>query len=352
MIARIRSAEVAGGNSAPGRRPNDPGLITSARQNHASHAAETTNTPSVNASSKPEPSAEDACALAAPGRPTIRAMASILDEIVAHKGLEVAERKALSTPADLERSASEQPEPRGFVRSLTAPLGDLRASIIAEIKRRSPSAGWIRESYRPGADGSDAFAPEGIARRYHEAGARAISCLTDEKYFGGDLSYLERVRSAMPLPVLRKDFMIDPWQILESRAAGADAILLIAECLTDHEITQMLDLTLQLGMDALVESHDHQNLLRCVALTRDVPPARVLLGVNNRDLRVMKTDLGHTLRMKDQVPDPGCLVSESGIRTSKDLDRLGEGGVRIALVGEHLMAQNDPGAALSVLLGI
>ena len=156
-------------------------------------------------------------------------MGSILDEIVETKKREVTERKALRSLAELERAAADADEPRGFVRSLTAPLGDLKAAIIAEVKRKSPSAGWIREEYRPGADGSDAFGPEDIARRYHQAGARAISCLTDEPYFAGRLSFLDRVRGAIPLPVLRKDFMVDPWQVAESRAAGADAVLLIAE---------------------------------------------------------------------------------------------------------------------------
>jgi len=279
-------------------------------------------------------------------------MASILDEIVAHKRFEVADRRVVRPSKELEHLAREMPSARGFVRSLTTPLDGQRAAIIAEVKRQSPSAGWIRAEYKPRADGSDAFDPGDIARRYHLAGARAISCLTDERYFGGQLSFLESVRSAMPLPVLRKDFMIDPWQILESRASGADAILLIAECLTDRAIAEMLALSIDLGMDVLVESHDLENLRRSIELTRRAPAGRVLLGVNNRDLRIMKTDLAHTLRVASEVPDPGLLVSESGIRTGADLDRLAEGGVRIALVGEHLMAQPDPGVALSSMLGV
>lgn len=280
------------------------------------------------------------------------AMASILDEIVASKRAEVAQGRARRPEAALEREAREREPTRGFVRALTEPLICIRAAVIAEIKRKSPSAGWIREEYRPRADGSDDFAPEDIARRYHGAGARAISCLTDGPYFGGDLSYLDRVRAAVPLPVLRKDFMVDPWQILESRAAGADAVLLIAECLTDAEIASMLAQALDLGMDALVESHDAENFRRCAALTRGCPAGRVLLGVNNRDLRVMRVDLDHTLRMVREVPGCGAVVSESGIRTADDLGRLASGGVRMALVGEHLMAQSDPGAALSALIAV
>lgn len=352
MSAKQTSESVAGGGSAPGRRSNDPGRMTSFFQNQKRAAGARTNAAIVMTSSSEDRLVAELCALATPGRPTIKAMGNILDEIVDSKKREVAERRALRSRGDLERASSAATEPRGFVRSLTAPLGDLRAAIIAEVKRQSPSAGWIRDEYKPRADGSDAFDPGDIARRYHRAGARAISCLTDERYFGGHLSYLERVRSAVPLPVLRKDFMIDPWQILESRASGADAILLIAECLSDRSIAEMLALSIDLGMDVLVESHDLANLRRCVELTRSAPAGRVLLGVNNRDLRIMKTDLAHTLNVASEVPDPGLLVSESGIRTGADLNRLAEGGVRIALVGEHLMAQPDPGAALSAMLGV
>lgn len=279
-------------------------------------------------------------------------MGNILDEIVETKKREVAERKALRSRIELNSLAADASQPRGFVRALTAPLEGQSASIIAEIKRKSPSAGWIREEYKPAADGSDSFELEDIARRYHRAGARAISCLTDEPYFAGKLEYLGRVRDAVPLPVLRKDFLIDPYQVSESRAFGADAVLLIAECLSDDRLAELLAIAIELGMDVLVESHDRENLARSIALTRDCPEGRVLLGINNRDLRIMKTDLDHTLRMTADVPDPGLLVSESGIRTPADLAHLGRAGVRIALVGEHLMAQPDPGMALSVLLGV
>ena len=326
--------------------------MTSLFQNQKRAAGARTSAAIVKTSSRDDRLVPELCAQAALGRPTIRAMGNILDEIVESKKREVAERRVFRSQSDLERAASAASEPRGFVRSLTAPLDGLKAAIIAEVKRQSPSAGWIREEYKPRADGSDAFDPGDIARRYHRAGARAISCLTDEHYFGGHLSFLERVRSAVPLPVLRKDFMIDPWQILESRASGADAILLIAECLTDRAISELLALSIDLGMDVLVESHDLTNLRRSIELTRSAPAGRVLLGVNNRDLRIMKTDLAHTLRVASEVPDPGLLVSESGIRTGEDLDRLAEGGVRIALIGEHLMAQPDPGAALSSMLGV
>ena len=254
----------------------------------------------------------------------------------------------LTPLADVETKARREPPPRDFVGSLLAPLGDLRAAVIAEIKRKSPSAGWIRPEYEPRE--SDGFAPEDIARQYHGAGARAISCLTDEKYFAGHLSYLERVRDAVPLPVLRKDFTVDLWQIYESRAHGADAVLLIAECLTDNQIGEMIELSVDLGMSVLLESHDRANLGRSVSLAGATHPDRVLIGINNRDLRVMRVDLGHTIGLVGEVPNPRMLVSESGIGTPDDLDRLADAGVRIALVGERLMATESPGEALKRLV--
>ncbi|RNC82975.1 MAG: indole-3-glycerol-phosphate synthase [Phycisphaera sp.] len=276
-------------------------------------------------------------------------MATILDEIIEFKKLEVAERMSRVPLSEVEARARQVPPTRDFVGSLLAPLGDLKAAVIAEIKRKSPSAGWIRPEYEPRE--SDGFAPEDIARQYHDAGARAISCLTDEKYFAGHLGYLERVRGAVSLPVLRKDFTVDVWQIFESRAHGADAVLLIAECLTDSQISEMIALSVELGMDVLLESHDRANLERSVLLGGATHPDRVLIGINNRDLRVMKVDLGHTIGLVGEVPNPRMLVSESGIGTPKDLDQLAEAGVRIALVGERLMATESPGEALRILIG-
>jgi len=277
-------------------------------------------------------------------------MATILDEIVERKKAEVAERKAAMPQDNIQRAASAKPPARDFIGALTSPLDGLRAAIISEIKRKSPSAGWIRPEYEPEESGQDDFAPEDIARRYHQAGARAISCLTDEAFFGGKLSYLDRVRSAVPLPVIRKDFIVDVWQIFESRAAGADAVLLIAECLTDEQTTAMIGAAVDLGLGVLLESHDEENLDRSVELAAKTHPDRVLIGINNRDLRIMKVDLDHTVRLAGKVPNVGMLVSESGIKTPGDLDRLASAGVHIALVGEHLMAQTDPGAALGELL--
>lgn len=217
--------------------------------------------------------------------------------------------------------------------------------MIAEIKRRSPSAGWIRPEYeQPG------FRPEDIARRYEASGAAAISCLTDAGYFGGDLSFIDRVKGAVGLPVLRKDFIIDEWQVYESRAAGADAILLIAECLREGHLLDLMILSQQLGMTVLLEVHGMEQLLRVLPHVGFPHPAYTLLGINNRDLTTMRVDLSHSLRLAEVVEDTRTLVSESGIMTPGDLRRLRGAGIRIALVGEHLMRSADPGRALEDLL--
>lgn len=219
--------------------------------------------------------------------------------------------------------------------------------MIAEIKRKSPSAGEIWR--RPGP-----FDPALVAQSYHAAGASAISCLTDTVDFGGELAHLEAVRSAVPLPILRKDFMIDPYQVWEARAAGADAILLIAECLAPQRILELRDLAHALGLGVLVEVHDEDNLRAVLETMRFPADGRTLLGINNRDLTRMETDLGNTARLVAAVGSaieaPEVLVGESGIRTPEDLARLRESGVGIALVGERLMSQPDPGDALRELL--
>lgn len=236
--------------------------------------------------------------------------------------------------------------PRNFFSAVTRHPGAHHTSIIAEVKRKSPSAGLIRPEYA-----SDTFRPEDIARQYADAGARAISCLTDEADFGGRLEFIERIKAAVDLPVLRKDFIVDPWQLWESRAHGADAVLLIAECLTESEIVDMLILAQQLQLTVLLEVHEMESLLRVRPHIGFPHPGYGLLGINNRDLSTMKVSLNHTLRLVDLVDDRDILVSESGITTRADLDRLREAGVRIALVGEHLMRQERPGEALRTLLG-
>ncbi len=240
----------------------------------------------------------------------------------------------------------QQEPPRNFFAAVTQRIPVRPTAVIAEVKRRSPWAGLIRPEY----DG-DGFDPAHIARRYHANGAAAISCLTDERSFGGHLSYIERIKDAVPLPVLRKDFIIDQWQLWESRAAGADAVLLIAECLNDSELVDMLILAQQLRLTTLLEVHGIESLLRVRPHVGFPHRSYGLLGINNRDLRSMKVDISHTVRLVDMVEDLNVLVSESGITTASDLVRLRSHGVRIVLVGEHLMRQDDPGAALADLLG-
>ena len=244
----------------------------------------------------------------------------------------------------LEKALENAAEIRPFATVLARRPQETPANVIAEIKRMSPSAGLIRED----------FDPVDIAGRYHASGARAISCLTDETYFGGELSYLKMVREAVPLPVLRKDFIIDRYQVAESRAAGADAILLIAECLDDGSLTTCHEYARSLGLSILVEVHSTENLHRVLDLVEIGAEAHTLLGINNRDLARMRTDLGQTARLleslgKRKVP-LDCVVSESGIRTPSDLAALGEIGVHTVLIGEHLMGQPDPGLALVELL--
>lgn len=270
-------------------------------------------------------------------------------------------------PLEALRARAEATEkPRNFFAAVTRHDAAHPTAVIAEIKRMSPSAGLIRPEYArvtdaasaaagaggvAGAEGGGGFTPETVARGYFAHGAAAISCLTDEKFFGGHLSFIARVKAAVPLPVLRKDFVIDPYQLYESRAAGADAVLLIAECLTESEIVDYLILAQQLGLTTLLEVHDMENLLRVRPYVGFPHAGYALLGINNRDLSTMTVDLAHTLRLADLVEDRTILVSESGIQTPAHLARLREEGVKIVLVGEHLMRQADPGAALGELLG-
>jgi len=259
-------------------------------------------------------------------------MPTVLDRILATKRQEVARAKARISEAEIQRRAAEAPPPRDLVAALGRP-GPIR--LIAEVKKASPSQGLIRAD----------FDPVAIARVYEAHGAAALSVLTDQKYFQGRLEYLEQVRAVVGIPVLRKDFIIDPYQVFEARAAGADAVLLIAECLDDKALAELHRLIGEWGMTALVELYQPENLARVVNL-----PARVI-GVNNRDLRTFEVDLGHTLRLRERVPDDRILVSESGIRSRADVLRLEAAGVHAVLVGESLMRQPDIGQAVDRLLG-
>ncbi len=271
-------------------------------------------------------------------------MPATLREIVEHTRAVVAESRSRVPESELRSRIADLDTPRGFFEALTQPTAGTR--VIAEVKRRSPSAGLIRPEYD-----SDGFDPSRIAQQYSKAGASAISCLTDEKFFGGELRFLRVIKDSIDLPVLRKDFMIDPYQIIEARAHDADAILLIAECLSDDQIRAMLDLSHELGLSVLLEVHSRENLLRALPILEESHNPRTLLGINNRDLTRMITDLKHTTDLLELVPDRSILVSESGIRTHEDLAHLRSHSVHIALIGEHLMRQPHPGEALAQMLG-
>ena len=251
----------------------------------------------------------------------------ILDTIVARKKEEVAALKARGIVAP----ELEIPPVRGFIRALTDCAG---VAVIAEAKKASPSKGVIRPD----------FDPVAIARSYQTGGAQALSVLTDVDFFQGSLAYIPAVRAAVQLPVLRKDFIIDPLQIKEARAYGADAILLIAAILETSQIEEYQALALELGMDALVEVHDEAEVEKAVAA------GSRLIGVNNRDLRDFSMDLNTAFRLQKMIPKDIPLVSESGIRDHQDMVRLAAHGVRAALVGETLRGAADTAEALRTLV--
>ena len=266
-------------------------------------------------------------------------MSTILEQIVKTKRQEVLERQAAVSLDQLKETITTLGRPRNFFHAITQPPRKA-VNVIAEIKKSSPSAGVIRAD----------FDPVEIARKYAAAGADALSVLTDETYFHGKLEYIHAVRDAVKLPVLRKDFIIDPYQVYESRAAGADAILLIAECL---ETSQMIDLQIlatELNLTCLIEVHDMDNLMRVRDHVIGFPHRSYsLLGINNRDLRTFKVDLGTTLRLAELVEDRTVLVSESGIKSREDVVKLVASGVRAALVGETLMRSDDVASTMKAL---
>lgn len=267
-------------------------------------------------------------------------MISVLKDIVERKFREVARAREATPVEVLRERISELGRPRNFFQSVVDRRHPNATHVIAEIKRKSPSAGVIRED----------FDPVAIAKAYAANGASAISCLTDEHDFGGRLEYIHAVRDAVRIPVLRKDFIVDIYQVWESRAAGADAILLIAEALPERDIIDFQILATELGMTTLIEVHDVDNLLRVVNIVGFPHASYSLLGINNRDLRTMKTSIEHCMRLAELLENTSVLVAESGIRTPQDLARLRAHGIHIALVGESLMREPDPGAALRALL--
>ncbi|MFK7777195.1 MAG: indole-3-glycerol phosphate synthase TrpC [Gimesia sp.] len=258
-------------------------------------------------------------------------MGNILEEIIAFKQTEVSKAKAALPFEVLAEQLHTALPVRDFVNSLRihGPVG-----MIAEVKKASPSAGLICED----------FHPVEIAQAYESAGAACISVLTDEHFFQGHLNYLKEVRNTVAIPVLRKDFIIDRYQILEARVAGADCVLLIAECLDDDQLENLYAYALELGMSALVEIYEPDNLDRVLNLS---PP---MLGINNRNLKTFVTTLDHSIQLSSKIPEDCLLISESGIQNRQDVLRLQSSGVRGILVGETLMRAPDIREKVSELL--
>jgi len=261
-------------------------------------------------------------------------MSDILKKILQDKAHEVTERAQILPLPELSRRVESFSPCRGFAAKILEDIDAGRAGVIAEIKKASPSKGIIREN----------FDPAEIAKSYAAAGASCLSVLTDEKYFQGHTNYLKAARAACNLPVLRKDFMIDPYQVYEARDMGADAILLIVAALGDPLMMDLEQAAIALGLDVLVEVHNEQELER--ALRLQTP----LLGINNRNLRTFETTLDTTISMLNLVPDDKIVISESGIHSHKDIDLLRNHKVNGFLIGEAFMRADDPGAALTALL--
>ncbi len=259
-------------------------------------------------------------------------MSSVLDRIISRKQKEVAESKAIRPLSSIKEKLEDSDRPRDFFAAVSE-SGGIR--LIAEFKRCSPSAGEIR----PGAE------PAEIVRGYEKAGAAALSILTDGEDFGGSLDDLRAARKASSLPTLRKEFIIDSYQVNEARLYGADAVLLIAECLDDCLLRSLYREVIDLGMTPLVELHSEENLSRVLDL------GATLIGINNRDLITMKTDINHVLKLQEKVPSECVLVAESGIRTRADVEQLEAAGVGAILVGESLLSSSDPSDAAAALLG-
>lgn len=255
---------------------------------------------------------------------------TILKKIVERKWQEVAERSAQTALSELQGLAQQQEACRGFVDQLQAKMDQGLSAVIAEAKKASPSKGVMRES----------FDPAEIARSYERGGAACMSVLTDRDFFQGCEDYLQQARAACSLPVIRKDFIVDPYQVVEARAIGADCILLIVACLEDGQMAELNACAAELGMDVLVEVHDQQELHRALPLgTR-------LLGINNRNLNTFETTLQTTFDLLPEIPADRIVVTESAIHTQADVGAMREHGVNTFLVGEAFMRVADPGEKL------
>ena len=260
-------------------------------------------------------------------------MIDVLERIVAVKREEIAAARARRGLASLREEAEARPDVRGFGAALKAKIAAGHPAVIAEVKKASPSKGVLREH----------FVPAEIAASYERGGAACLSVLTDERFFQGAAAFLEQARAACALPVLRKDFMVDAYQVFEARAMGADAILLIAACLGDAQMADLEAQAMALSLDVLVEVHDGAELDRALRLKTP------LLGINNRNLRTFEVTLDTTLTLRAEVPADRVLVTESGILTAADVQRMRGAGVEAFLVGEAFMRAADPGAALAQL---
>lgn len=257
----------------------------------------------------------------------------ILKKIVERKREEIAERSAKVSIDDLKAQLDTASPPRGFVEAIRNKIAAGEAGVIAEIKKASPSKGVIREN----------FVPEQIAKSYEQGGAACLSVLTDIDFFQGSDEYLQQARAACSLPVIRKDFIIDPYQVIEARVIGADCILLIAACLEDGQMRELAELANSLGMDVLIEVHDEAELHRSLPLNQP------LVGINNRNLRTFEVGLETTLNMLDQIPEGRIVVTESGIHTTDDVALMRSNQVNAFLVGEAFMRAEEPGEKLAEL---
>jgi len=262
-------------------------------------------------------------------------MSDILQRILARKREEIDDRRARVSERDLQRRLADAPPVRGFGAALRAKVAAGSAAVIAEIKKASPSKGVMRADFRPAE----------IAASYAAGGAACLSVLTDVDFFQGADAYLQQARASCALPVLRKDFTVDAYQVYEARALGADCILLIVAALEDRDLRELATLAQSLGLDVLVEVHDGAELDRALAT------GTTLIGINNRNLRTFDTRLETTLELRDRVPAERLLVTESGIHTRADVAQMRAAGVHAFLVGEAFMRADDPGAELRRLFG-
>lgn len=258
---------------------------------------------------------------------------TILRAILARKAEEVIERRAVASLASLESRISEQSAPRGFAAALQQRTAAGEPAVIAEIKKASPSKGVIRED----------FAPAQIAVSYQTGGATCLSVLTDKDYFQGSEAYLQQARAACDLPVLRKDFTVDPYQVVEARAIGADAVLLIAAALADEQMRELMQAAAEVGVDVLVEVHDRAELERALELPTP------LIGINNRDLHTFEMRLATTLDLLPHIPADRLVITESGIHTTADVVVMRDANVLAFLVGEAFMRAEEPGEKLREL---